>query len=133
MLSCKYNQYECSTLDHRFPGFNFMLCVTAKLCKLDTATLSRLIEFLGNISTADDVSSTKLVRMCQSTNRLFVITENRTTPDLVPWGIPPPKVCHLNKVPPTLTACLRSTKKAEIQPRMISDTSRFLSSVIKTL
>ena len=91
------------------------------------------MEFLGNISTAD-VSFTNLVRKCQSTNRLFVITAKWTTPNLVPWGIPPLKVFHLDKVPPTLTACLRSTKKAEIQPRMISDTqSRFLSSVIKML
>ena len=65
-----------------------MLCVTAKLCILDTYILSKLMEFLANISTAD-VSSTNLVRKCQSTNRLFVITAKRTTPNLVPWGIPP--------------------------------------------
>ena len=71
-----------------------MLCVTAKLCILVTAIFSRLMEFLGNISTAD-VSSTNLVRKCQSTNRLFVITAKRTTPNLVPWGIPPQGVYHL--------------------------------------
>ena len=113
-------------------GFSFMLCVTAKLCIVDTAILRRLMEFLGNISTAD-ASSTNLVRKCQSTNRLFVITAKRTTPNLVPWGIPPLKVFHLDKVPQTLAACLRSTKKTEIQPRMISDTPSFLNSLNKML
>ena len=90
-----------------------MLWVTAKLCTLDTAILGRLMKFRGNISTVD-VSSTNFVRKCQSTNRLFVITANRTTPNLFPWGMPPLKVFHLDKVPPTLTACLQSTKKVEI-------------------
>ena len=89
------------------------------------------MEFLGSTSTADVSSTNFIVRKCQSTNRLFVITAKRTTPTLVPWGIPPLKVFPLDKVPPTLTACLRSTKK--IQPRMISDTSRFFNSVIKML
>ena len=35
------------------------------------------------------MSSTNFILRCQSLRRLFVITANRITPNLVPWGIPP--------------------------------------------
>ena len=59
-------------------------------------------EFLGIMSRAD-VSSTNLIRRCQSDSSLLVVTVKRITSSLVPLGIPPVSVFQSDSVSPIRT------------------------------
>ena len=114
-----------------FLGLSFMLCslanscISCRDCKIKEAESS-----IGIIS-RPEVSSTNFVRRCQLASKLFVMTIKSTTPSLVPWGIPPFRVCHWERTLPILTACLRLNKNAEIQDSKAGWTCSLSSSCTK--
>ena len=110
-----------------FFGFNFILCSIANVWMSFTAIWSRLIPFLGSISSAV-VSSTNFILRCQSLRRLFVITANRITPNL--------RGFQSDRESPILTACILLVRNALIQlintgcvPRYASSLRRMLWSI----
>ena len=111
-----------------------MLWDIAKLLISEAKTLSKLVEFLGIISKAV-VSSTNLMRRCQSHRNLFVVTgtAKTITPSFGPWSTPPFRVCQSDRVPPTLTACYRLVRKAAIHFRRTGWISSLASSCISGL
>ena len=80
-----------------------------------------------------DVSSTNLIRSCQSANCLLVITVKRITPNLVPFGTPPYRNFQSDDVASILKTCCLSVRNGAIQLRSAESTSCFRSSIIKML
>ena len=109
-----------------------MLWDIVKLWIYEGTTLSKLIELLGIISKAV-VSSTNLMRRCQSHRHLFVITAKTITPSFVPMGTPPFRVRQSDRVPPILTTCYRLVGKAAIHFRRTELTSSLASSCISSV